>query len=285
MPKSYNRRDFVRQGVKGLTGFLSDLRGGDTSRRPVEAGDFRIMSAMADYPGGAERIPAFIARPAQAGTYPAVIVIHETFGLVDHIKDVALRFAREGFVAVAPDLFTREAPIQSPDDPEGMRALAHAIPDARILADLEATIGHLDVLTFVDSRRIGAIGFCMGGLYAFLLAARTPRLRAAADFYGRIAYAERTDHTPEAPIDVVSRLRCPILGIFGDADPVVPVADVRALRDAMIAHKKPFEIKIYPDAPHAFFNDTRPSYRPEMAADAWTRTVTFFWKHLKGQTP
>lgn len=281
MNKPYNRRDFVRQGVKGLTGWIGELRKAEAPYEKVEAGDIRIMSAMADYPGGDGRIPAFIARPEQAGVYPAIIVIHEIFGLVDHIKDVAIRFAREGFVAVAPNLFALEEPIENRNDLDAMLTLARTIPDARILADLEATIEHLDVLTFVDARRIGVIGFCIGGLYAFLLAAHTPRLKAAADFYGRIV-TERPEHKPESPVDVVPRLYCPVLGIFGDADEVIPVADVRTLRDAMIAHKKPFEIKVYPDAPHAFFNDARSSYRPEMAKDAWNRTLTFFWKHLRG---
>lgn len=276
----YNRRDFVRQGLKGLAA-LTGL-GRDEPRPAVAAGDIRVLSAMAEFPGDGKSISAFIARPEEQGKYPAVIVIHEIFGLADHIKDVTMRFAREGYVAIAPNLFSREEPIEARDDLQVMRRLVQSIPDARILKDLDATIDHLSVLTFVDDTRIGATGFCMGGLYAFLLAAHTTRLRVAADFYGRITYPERTDLKPEAPLDVAGRVNCPILGIFGDADTVVPLDDVERLRDELKRHRKPFQMKVYPNAPHAFFNDTRDSYRPDMAKDAWGRMLTFFWKYLRG---
>jgi carboxymethylenebutenolidase len=278
--KRFNRRDFVRQGMRGLAGlFGEDSR---SSSQKVEAGDIRIMSAMADYPVEDGRISGFIARPEKAGVYPSLIIIHEISGLNDHIRDAATRFAQEGFVAVAPNLFSREAPVEGRDDLPDTPEMVRSIPDERLLTDLEATIDHLDVLTFVDSTRIGVVGFCMGGLYAFLLAARSARIRAVADFYGRIVYPVRTPEKPEAPIDAAPRLRCPLLGLFGAADPVIPLGDIYRLRDTLIQHKKPFEIKVYPDAPHAFFDDTRPSYRPEIAQDAWARTIAFFWKHLKG---
>ncbi|MDP7235658.1 MAG: dienelactone hydrolase family protein [Candidatus Latescibacteria bacterium] len=279
--KHYNRRDFVRKGVKGLTGFVDNLRE-ELTHDTADAGDIRIMSAMADYPGKDGHIAAFIARPDGPGVYPAIIVIHEIFGLVDHIKDVAIRLAREGFVAIAPDLFSREAPLQHQNDATMMLDLVRSIPDSRFLNDLVAAIAHLNVLTFVDEKRIGALGFCMGGLYAYLMAARTPRLSAIADFYGRVAYPGYTAIKPEAPIDVVSRLHCPILGIFAGEDHVVPVDDVHRLKDTMMEHKKSFEIKVYRNAPHAFFNDTRTSYRPDEAHDAWRRTINFFRKHLEG---
>ena len=278
MSQSYNRRDFVRQGVKGLAGLLGTLRGDEAPYQKVEAGDIRIMSAMADYPGGDQRIPAFIARPDPAGVYPAIIVLHESAGLVDHIKDVAIRLAREGFVAIAPDLFFRERLPATSDD---CQTPVQTIPDACILSDLEATIEHLDVLTFVDAKRLGVIGFGMGGRYAYLLAAKTTRLAAAADFYGPIT-PERSALKPETPLDVAPRVTCPILGLFGGSDPEVPLADVHALRDTMITHRKSFEIKLYPDAPRAFFNDTSASYRADMAQDAWNRALSFFWKYLRG---
>lgn len=281
--KTFSRRDFVRQGLKGLASLAGDLKriGEDTG-----SGNRGVMAAMAEYPGpDGVTLSAYVARPAPQGVYPAVIVIHEIFGLVDHIKDVTKRFAREGYVAIAPDLFCREAPGAQRDDLQAMRRLVAGIPDARILDDLQAAIRHLDVLTFVDGARIGAIGFCMGGLYAFLLAAHTDRLRVAADFYGRVVYPERTAQKPEAPLDVAERVGCPVLGIFGAADAVVPVEDVERLREALKRRQKPFEIKIYPNAPHAFFNDTRESYRPEMAQDAWERTLSFFWKYLQGKRP
>ncbi|MBI4551124.1 MAG: dienelactone hydrolase family protein [Candidatus Latescibacteria bacterium] len=279
--QKFSRRDFVRQGFKSLTSLASDLGFGASGQTGASA-QSAVLSAMADYPGDGATLSAFIARPEKPGTYPAIIVIHEIFGLVDHIKDVATRFAREGYVAIAPHLFSREEPIPNRTDLQAMRQLIQTIPDGRILSDLNATIQHLSVLHFVNADRIGAIGFCMGGLYAFLLAAQTTRLRAIADFYGRVVYPERTPLKPEAPLDAVERVNCPVLGIFGDADPVIPVADVDRLREGLQRHQKPFEIKVYPNAPHAFFNDTRESYRPDMAKDAWERTLSFFWKYLRG---
>ncbi|MBM3263092.1 MAG: dienelactone hydrolase family protein [candidate division Zixibacteria bacterium] len=281
MSKSYNRREFVRQGVRGLAGWMNVLRNADTPVPKVEAGDIRLMSAMANYPGSDGRIPAFIARPEAAGVYPSVIVVHGASGPTDTVRNAALRLARKGFVAIAPSLFAAKEAMAPHDD---ATTPADVVPDTRILADLDATIEHLDVLTFADARRIGVVGFSEGGTHAFLFAAHTPRIRAAAVFCGHIS-SDRTPHAPDTPVDAVPRLHCPILGLFGDTDPLVPITDVHALRDAMIAHKKPFEIKIYPGAAPGFFDDALPAYRSDMTEDAWNRMLTFFWKHLQGAAP
>ena len=273
----FNRRDFVRQGLKGLAGLAGELKHSE-SPAPSKA---PVMAALAPFSVGDEEIFGYIARPEQPGSYPAILLIHELFGLVPHIKDIAVRFAREGYVAIAPDLYTREAPIENRRDLIAMRRLTRSIPDERFLMDLEATIEHLSVLTFVDHRRIASVGFCMGGLYSFLLSAQSVRLRAAVDFYGRVAYPRRTDSRPNAPIDVVENISCPILGIFGSSDHVVPVDDVKRLKNELMAKRKAFQIKIYPNAPHAFFNDTLESYRQDMAEDAWKRMLSFLHKHMK----
>ncbi len=273
----FNRRDFVRQGLKGLAG----LAGESKHSAPPAPSKVPVMAAMAPFSVGDEEISAYIARPEQPGSYPAILLIHELFGLVPHTKDMAIRFAREGYVAIAPDLYTREAPIENWRDMSAMRQLTQSIPDERILKDLEAAVEHLSELTFVDHHRIASVGFCMGGLYSFLLSAQTTQLRAAVDFYGRVAYPSRTEYRPNAPIDVVENVSCPILGIFGSADHVVPVDDVKRLKNELMANRKAFQIKIYPDAPHAFFNDTREFYRQDMAEDAWKRMLSFLHKHMK----
>ena len=226
-------------------------------------------------------MPAFLARPEGEETYPAVIVIHEVFGLVQHIKDVAGRFAREGYLAIAPDLFFREgAPGEDIDLPTIMRVIQE-LPDNRVVQDLKATIAYLKDLKFVRRDKIGIIGFCMGGTYSLLMAGLSRELAASAVFYGRIFYREKSEKKPTAPIELVPQISCPLLLIYGEADMGIPMDDVRNLEESLRANGKGFELKTYPGAPHAFFNDTRETYRPEAAEDAWKRTLAFFDRHLK----
>ena len=224
---------------------------------------------MVDFPGGnpTKNTKGFLARPKEPGTYPGVIVIHEIWGLVDHVKDVASRLAREGYVALAVDLF--EGKIVSKLD-EG-RALREKFTEEKILADLNGAFNYLKSLSYVNPNRIGSVGFCMGGGLSLLLACHNRELAAPVIFYGR----------NPSPIEQVKNLQCPILGNYAGADMAITESDINLLKQTLTKYGKKFDIKIYPGAPHAFFNDTKESYRPEAAKDAWERTLNFFNKQLK----
>jgi carboxymethylenebutenolidase len=218
-------------------------------------------------------MPAYVARPAGDGPWPAVVVIQEAFGLNEHIKDVARRVAGEGYVALAPDLFYRGGKGRTAGYDQLPKALElmGALEDDEIVADVAKAIDHLEQQPSVRKGRIGITGFCMGGRVSFLAAAALPdRIAAAAPFYGGGIPVERT-----------GALTAPMLAFFGEEDPFIPLDHVEKLRSEAKRLGKPVEIVVYPKAPHGFFCNERDSYRPEAAADAWERTKAFFKKHLQ----
>jgi len=217
------------------------------------------------------------------------VLIHEVFGLDHHMRDVARRFAAEGYVVLAPDLFAHEGlpgPVGTDDDPapawelETIRAAALGLPDRRALADLDAAAARLAALPEVDGDRIAAVGFCMGGSLAFQLGCTSMRLAAIVDFYGRPLYSELSENKPIQPVELTLNLDRPLLAFFGEKDASIPPAEVELLRAALEAGAKNFEIVTYPEADHAFFNDLRPRYHEASARDAWQRTLAFLHEVL-----
>jgi carboxymethylenebutenolidase len=213
------------------------------------------------------RTSGFLSAPRLDGKYPGVIVIHEIWGLVDHIKDVTMRLAREGYVALAVDLFDGKTLTKL----EEGRRFREQFTQEKMLADLNGGHSFLKTLKNVNSRRIGSIGFCMGGGLSLFLACENPEIAAAVVFYGR----------NPTPIDLLKNLQCPLLGNYAGADLAMSEADIKLLEETLTKYGKTFDIKTYPGAPHAFFNDSRESYRSDAARDSWERTVKFFGKYLK----
>jgi carboxymethylenebutenolidase len=208
----------------------------------------------------------------------AVVVVQEAFGVNDHIEDVTRRFAAAGYHAVAPALFHRAgAGTAEYGDMESVMKLMGGLTDDGMLMDVDAAVAHLNAAGF-DNDRIGVVGFCMGGRVAFLVAVRR-ELGAAVTFYGGgIATAGRLPAPPL--ITEAANLQTPWLGLFGDEDAGIPVADVEALREAVTAAAVPNEIVRYPEAGHGFHCDQRESYHELSAKDAWARTLTWFDAHL-----
>jgi len=225
------------------------------------------MGTMIEYQRNGHKVSAYLATPPGAGPFPAVIVIQEWWGLNAHIRDVADRYARESYVALAPDLYHGKVT----DNPNEAGKLMGALNREEATKDLIAGIQYLKSQKVVRGDRIGVTGFCMGGSFALLLPCKTKEIRAAAPYYGEI---------PDAT--TLQALACPVLYIYGDADFWITRDDVRRLEEAIKKYTKPAEVKIYPGAPHAFFNDTRRDvFRPREAQDAWQHTLDFFAKHLK----
>jgi carboxymethylenebutenolidase len=184
-------------------------------------------------------------------------------------------------VALAPDLYSRDGGPPQPPTMEVLRPWAHQIPDARFIKDLRSGLDYLEALEIVDPKRIGAVGFCNGGTHARMLAAEDPRVAACIDFYGRTHWLAITDAKPAHPIDLLATLNCPYLGLFAGEDATIPAESVREL-DRRLAHNKQHEVHVFEGAPHAFFNNTRPSYREEVAKAAWAMVVEFLRRYLGG---
>ncbi len=208
----------------------------------------------------------YLARPQDDERHPAVVVLQEWWGLNDHIKAVADRFAAAGFVALAPDLYGGRATTE----PDEARKLAMALDMQRAVKDMVGAVNYL--CGMAHTTRIGVVGFCMGGSLALMLAAHTPRIAATVSFYGG------------RPIDEADmrQIDSPVLAFYGGRDQGIPPERIEHNRELWTRHGIAHEIVVYPEAEHAFFNDTRPGiYDPRAAADAWQRTLTFFRTHLQ----
>ena len=210
---------------------------------------------------------AFVAWPPGRSAAPAVIVVHEWWGLNAQIRDVARRFARQGYLAIVPDLY--HGPVAS--DPEKAHELSRGVEPEIALADLEGAVRWIRSQPRTAKARIGVIGFCMGGEYSLKLALASREIAAAVMFYGR----------PETDPAKLATLEAPLQAHFGVADQGIPMARVEEFRAALDGTGKTAEIYTYPGAGHAFMHEGRPSYHPDAARQAWARTLAFYQRHLK----
>jgi carboxymethylenebutenolidase len=223
----------------------------------------------------------FLAHPERAPV-PGVVMVPDVWGLSDHYRGLARRLADEGLAVLAIDPY-RKTGRGDFSDPAGAQAWIRHLSDPLVLETVQEAIDALRAHPAVGGLKIGITGFCMGGQYALLAACDCDGLSACAPFYGMVRYAPGLDpaRKPHEPLDAVARIRCPVLGLYGEEDALIPPADVDQLRHRLAESGQPFEIRLYPGAGHAFMNDTRPAmYRPDAAADAWPRLVAFLRERL-----
>ncbi len=239
-----------------------------------------ITTSTVSYQSRGEEVTAYLARPSSPGPHPGMIVIQEWWGVDDHIKDVTDRVAREGYTALAPDLYTYAGHAVTRDADEAAK-LAEDLPYHTAMAYLKDGVAYLQASQHVPAERIGAVGFCLGGSYALLMSCGDTGIGAAAAFYGQIVNEEPNEKNPINPIKIVSQMSCPLLFIHAGLDEWITVEHADRLREAMKAEGKEGAVKSYAKAQHAFFNDTQPDiYSESDARDAWERTRKFFRKHL-----
>jgi len=286
LANAYNgmsRREFLAKvgaaGV-GLAGFA--IAATPVAGKVISTAADGLAVADATVPSDGFRVPIYEARPAAAGKYPVVVVIPEVFGMHEHIRDVTRRFAREGFLAVTFEPYAREGGVMHLPDLDAVRKVVDPVPDARVMADLDVILAWIKKHPSARADRIGMTGFCRGGMYTLLYAARNRELRAAVPWYGQLRPALTPGVRTVGPLDVAAQINAPVLGLYGAEDLGIPVSDVKTLEAALKAAGKTAEFVIYPGAPHAFFADYRPSYRPEAARDAWARCIAWFNMYLKG---
>lgn len=227
------------------------------------------------------KMPAYRAMPAGKTNLPVVLVLSEIFGVHEHIADITHRFAREGYLAIAPELFVRQGDAQSYGEMAKLIAeVISKVPDAQVAGDLDATVAWAGA-NGGDLQRVGVTGFCWGGRQTWLYTAHSKSIKAGVAWYGRIVGAQN-ELTPKNPVDIAGQLNGPVLGLYGEADTGIPLDGVEKMKAALAAgnaNSKASQFVVYKDAPHAFHADYRPSYRKEAAEDGWKRCLAWFKQH------
>ena len=271
-------RDYplARRGVL-MTGLISgftlatqrvEAQAIHTDTTGLEAGETQIPTSKGN-------LPAYYAHPAGKGPFPVILVNEEIFGVHEYIKDVCRRLAKVGYLAVATEYYARIGDLSKMTDVKQIVAdVISKAPDAQYMADLDATAAWATQHSG-SATRLGVMGFCRGGRQTWLYAAHNLRLRAAVAFYGPLG-GEPSPIQPETALDLAAEIQCPLLGLYGGQDQSIPVDLVRQAEAKAKAAHKIVDIHIYPDAPHGFHADYRPSYREADARDAWKRAMSWF---------
>jgi carboxymethylenebutenolidase len=247
---------------------------------PKKFSDDQLVTGTIKYSGEAGEISAYQARPQFDAKFPAIIIIHENAGLLDHFRDLARRYAKEGYVAVAVDFLSRVGGTGQDDRDNQIRQ--SRLKDTEVQSDTDSTIKYLKNQPYVKGDKIGITGFCWGGRQSLIASLRSKELAAGVPFYGFPVNARPSETQSINPIDLVPSSTTPILAHFGETDRAIPLAQVDQFKQALESNKKDFELYSYPNAGHAFFNDSRAQvYNAEAAKLAWERTLAFLEKKLK----
>ncbi len=282
LPEEVSRRGFIVsslaagfalavQPVAAQTVVTTDAEG-------LEAGEVKV-------PVRDGEMPAYRAMPAKGKNFPVALVVQEIFGVHEHIKDICRRFAKLGYLAVAPALYARQGDTTQLKMEDIMKVVAR-VPDEQVMADLDSTVAWARSTGKSDAKRVGITGFCWGGRVVWLYAAHSKEVDAGVAWYGRLVAAPNATPnplTPRQPIDLVDELKAPVLGLYGGKDQGIPVESVERMRAALKKSKskdaRASEIIVYPEAGHGFHADYRPSYNKEAATDGWQRLQAWFKKY------
>ena len=274
LPRSqWSRRGFVMTSL--ATGFALSVQPVSaeaihTDATGLDAGEVKIPVADGS-------IPAYRAMPDKGGPFPTVLVIHEAWGVHEHIKDLCRRLAKLGYFAIAPELWARQGNAAAAKDMDETRRIMSRVPEAQVMSDLDATEAYAKSTGKADTSKLAVTGFCWGGFATWMYAAHNPDLKAAAAWYG--GDRKISELTPQNPVDIAGQVKCPVLAFYGGEDQSIP-PETREKREAACkAAGKTCEMKVYPDAPHGFNADYRPSYRADDAKDAWSRMLAWFKEH------
>ena len=267
----WTRRGFVMTSL--ITGFALSVQPISaetihTDTNGLEAGEVKVPVADGS-------IPAYRAMPDKGGPFPTVLVVQEVFGVHEHIKDLCRRLAKLGYYAIAPELYARQGnPAEISDTKELIAKIVSKVPDAQVMSDLDAAVVFAKASGKADTTKLAVTGFCWGGRITWLYAAHQPALKAAVAWYG--VDRAHSELTPTNPLDVIPDLKCPVLALYGGADKSIPQELIDKRQAACKEAGKTCEAIVYPDAPHGFNADYRPSYRPEAAKEGWAKMLAWF---------
>ena len=271
----FNRRTFVRTAVgSGFAAAVLPVM----AQTVIKTDSVGLVAGEVTIQVGGFKMPAYRAAPAGRTGLPVVLVVSEIFGVHEHIADVARRFAKAGYFAIAPELFVRQGDAGSYGEIGKLIAeVINQVPDAQVMGDLDATLAWAKA-EGADTSKSGITGFCWGGRITWLYAAHSPQIKAGVAWYGRLVGVPNP-LMPKNPVYVVATLNGPVLGLYGGQDGGIPQATVETMKAALAngsAAAKKSEFVVYPDASHAFNADYRPSYRKDAADDGWKRCLAWF---------
>ena len=273
--RDFSRRDFVRTSVgSGFAAAVLPVM----AQTVIKTDTTGLVAGEVTIPVGDFKMPAYRAAPAGKANAPVVLVISEIFGVHEHIADVARRFAKAGYFAIAPELFVRQGDAGAYGEIAKLIAeVVSKVPDAQVMGDLDATVAWAKGQG-ADTGKTAITGFCWGGRITWLYAAHNPAVKAGVAWYGRLVGAT-SSLNPAHPVDLAGKLNGPVLGLYGGQDSGIPLDTVDKMKVALAAGSaaaKKSEFVVYPDAPHAFHADYRPSYRKDAADDGWKRCLAWF---------
>ncbi|WP_322094039.1 dienelactone hydrolase family protein [Paraburkholderia bannensis] len=276
----FDRRTFIKAALG--SGFAAAVL--PVSAQTIHTDTEGLEAGEVGFESNGTLVPAYRAQPRGKTHLPVIIVIHEIFGVHEHIADVCRRFAKLGYLAIAPDFFVREGDASVyPTIQQITQNIASKVPDAQVMGDIDAAIGWAGEHGG-DVKRVGINGFCWGGRYTWLYAEHNPRVKAAVAWYGRVV-GDHTANTPQNPLDLAGTLQVPVLGLYGRQDTSIPQDTLEQMKAAIAQGPqggRGSQIVVYDDAGHAFFADYRPSYRKADAEDGWKRATAWFKEHGLG---
>ena len=238
-----------------------------------------LVAGAVSVPTADVSVPAYRAMPASGGPFPTIVVVQEIFGLHEWIRDVCRRLAHAGYFAIAPSLYERQGDATKYTDNQALiRDIVSRVPDAQVMRDLDAAVAYAKGTGLADTAKLGITGFCWGGRIVWMYAGHNPALKGAVAWYGPVS---RPYHPGDkTATDIVPGIHAAVLGLYGGDDPGIPNDTTAKIGDAMKAAGKTCEIVVYPDTPHGFLADYRPSYRKDAAEDGWRRLLGWFGRHL-----
>jgi carboxymethylenebutenolidase len=271
-----DRREMLAASL--ATGFAAAVRP-LAAQTMIHTDSDGLEAGAVNIPAADRELPGYRAMPAKPGPFPVILVVQEIFGVHEHIRDLCRRLAKQGYMAIAPELYVRQGSVADMTDiKEIIGKVVSKVPDAQVMSDLDAALAYAKASGRGDVSKLGITGFCWGGRIVWLYAAHSSALKAGVAWYGKLI-GDSSANTPRHPIDLVTDLKAPVLGLYGGADQGIPIETVDRMRAACKAAGKECELIVYPDTPHAFNADYRPSYRPEAANDGWARMLTWFRAH------
>jgi len=272
---AWTRRGFVMTSL--ATGFALSVQpisaeAIHTDTTGLEAGEVKVPVLDGS-------IPAYRAMPDKGGPFATVLVVQEIFGVHEHIKDLCRRLAKVGYYTIAPELYARQGnPAEISDAQEIMAKIVAKVPDAQQMSDLDASVAFAKASGKADTTKLAITGFCRGGRTVWLYAEHNPALKAAVSWYGHLEIPP-TELQPKSPIDLAADLKAPVLGLYGAADTGIKAESIEKMKAACKAAGKTCEFVVYPDTPHGFNADYRPTYRAEQAKEGWAKMLAWFKEH------
>ena len=272
------RREFVATTMKTTLAAGFALAVQPVSAQTIHTDTHGLTAGEIQIPTADGVIPGYRAMPSSGKKFPVILVVQEIFGVHEHIKDICRRFAHQGYLAIAPELYARQGDVSKLADISQIMPIVSRVPDEQVMTDLDAAVIWAENSGHSDVTKLGITGFCWGGRIVWLYAAHNPALKAGVAWYGRLVGQPDPLH-PQNPVDLAAQIKAPVLGLYGGQDQGITPDSIEAMRTALKTAGNSSEIHVYPDAGHGFHADYRPSYNAKDAADGDQKMYAWFKKN------